>query len=189
MTALTIEELSAAIGAGTATIGGIGAAWKWGVPKFLQMRSRARMVHELHAVFGEAAATTLKRSLTETSAALQRFAAKQAVITRRAKLGMYLCDETGQCRWVNEPMAEMFGMDREAMMGFGWLLPVLDREAVHVSWKWSVENDTPYQETYRVQPKGKEPFDVHTEAFRHYAEDGKTVLFWMGYVERVEPAS
>ena len=63
----------------------------------------------------------------------------------------------GECVWVNDALAHLFGMEKHAMLGNGWLKAVHydDREAVENHWQRTINHYTDYQKRYRILVNGQ----------------------------------
>ena len=65
---------------------------------------------------------------------------------------MYICDKEGACTWTNEYLNNIFGLDSQEMLGFGWLTSIHrdDRKRVNEEWMYSINNNIPYDSYYLV---------------------------------------
>lgn len=177
-----LAPVTTAISAITAIVGGYIATKKWAIPKINAWLTQRRALNALLAEIG--AGADLFGLLRAHWDAIELLRAKVGILARSSHLGLYICDASGWNVWVNEPLAEMFGMSPEEMHAHGWLSPIIDRETAHRHWVWAVQNNAPYNDTYQIEVDG-EVHTIHTEAFRHLTPDGRTVLLYVGYAECV----
>lgn len=111
------------------------------------------------------------------------------IATNLVTTGIFECDSDGGCVWVNKALAEMFGMEREEMMGNGWLTAIHDNERSEVwqDWNYSVNNKIPYEDEYSIYNKHTEKiFKVRVVAIANKSDTGKT-LGYFGTVVRLTP--
>jgi len=80
---------------------------------------------------------------------------RQRLLESHLGFAVFVCDSNGRCEFVNEELAEMFGLDAAACNGFGWLEAVnsSDRKRVHEAWMFAVVNKIPYENDYGVVNK------------------------------------
>lgn len=102
------------------------------------------------------------------------------------------CDAAGSCVYASRTLGELFGMPTHDMLGNGWLEAMdgaTERSRVSNNWRFSMNQNTPWLETYRVHNrKTGERFLAEAHTFVSRNRDGK-ILRMFGVVERVEPVS
>lgn len=66
--------------------------------------------------------------------------------------GVYQCEASGEWKWVNHRMTELFGVDSSEMLGRGWLMAVDSdqRGAVWASWQEALTKDIPYEDRFEI---------------------------------------
>ncbi len=103
-------------------------------------------------------------------------------------VGLYECEpKEGRCIWVNDTLAKMFGLEKEAMLEHGWLAAVDDseRDRVFKEWKYAIEQDIPYSWTYTiVNQKTMNVAKFRTTVAPLRTPDGR-VLVYYGTVEQI----
>lgn len=94
--------------------------------------------------------------------------------------GIFECDGSGQCTYVNPTLAKTFGLEATEMLGNGWLAGILPSERARVweSWKKAVSQETPYEEVYTLKSGRKLRVLAHT----CYGADRKRPLYFIGVV-------
>lgn len=101
-------------------------------------------------------------------------------LTREAcPYAMYECSPDGKCVWVNEALCNLFGMEEERMMGYGWLEAIEDSERIDSmkAWQQAIENNIPYSSSYTVvNQRTGERYRCRTRA-NGYKHEGKTLLY------------
>jgi PAS domain-containing protein len=141
--------LSSVAGIITATIlisGTIVAAARW----LHGVASKIRAIHQQLTPNGGQSLADKIQKLTvqmDVETAARRF------YWANTEAPMFECDEAGKCIWVNKPLMLLFGMDYNEMLGSGWLAGVAaeDRAGVWQNWSRAVEEEIPYEQTYRVR--------------------------------------
>lgn len=111
-----------------------------------------RAAVNLHAKLGDWPGDTISAALRRGNVADAELRIRQATLEAFAGLGAYNCDASGRCTWVNDELAEMFGIDAADMLGFGWTAAIdqVDRMRVVEEWRQAVELGLPYSTRYRV---------------------------------------
>lgn len=95
-------------------------------------------------------------------------------------LGIYECDTTGRCIWVNDTYAEIWGRDKQELMGAGWLLGLSEdeRQEIWEKWQYSVNHGTPYEAEYTItNKKNGKKIPVKTSAICYKGADGKPAIY------------
>jgi PAS domain S-box-containing protein len=74
------------------------------------------------------------------------------IATNLVSTGIFECDGEGDCIWVNKALSELFGLDRDEMLGNGWLTSIIDsdRKRVWDEWNYAIEHRIPYEAQYTV---------------------------------------
>lgn len=70
-------------------------------------------------------------------------------------IGVFECDVSGKCIWVNEALMKIFGLRFDEMLDYGWLKGIddLERSRVQSEWLLSVQNGFPFSWEYTVVNK------------------------------------
>lgn len=182
----TVEKTGKVIGAASAVIAAAAAARRFLIPIVSREIKARRLIHGLLERFGQNAADVLADNLKALHIRQDRHTAKFTLMLKRMNIGLFICDAEGFCTWSNPPLWDILGLHESQVSGYGWLEAVVreERVAVHENWRWSVKNGTPYKDEYTIDRDGQR-FKCRAEAFAHHAADGRTVLFYLGYVEQI----
>ena len=114
-------------------------------------------------VFGPSPAEEIRKRLLELETVVEAMEFRHNVVCERLGIGIYMCGLDARCSYSNPQLASLFALDRDEMLGWGWLSAVShnDQDRVRESWQMAVKEKLPYREQYRLR-SGKV---VETEAF------------------------
>lgn len=127
----------------------------------------------LHSEFGRDAAKKISEDIQRLSRMQLLHHSRLQLAERQLKIAVYVCSPEGGCEWVSEAIADLFGIDRQKFIGYGWLEAIVgsEREAVHRKWKYSVDNSLPYEDVYTVRhQRTHELVSCRTEAFSSFRQ-------------------
>ena len=185
MEIVRILESVIAIILGLAAVGGtLLVSWKWGGNIYRAYRAMV----DLHIEFGSNPIGQLASIIREIEASHGEYEIRQRIAERHLAVGIYVCSPDGKCTWCNDWLLQAWGMDSGAIKGFGWLTAIRreDQQRVHEAWTRSVEEGTPYEEHYHVEPPNKSDlWEAYTEAWPVKNRAGK-IICYVGYVRREE---
>lgn len=102
------------------------------------------------------------------------------IITKNDSIGHFECDKDGECTWVNQAVADLFGVERSDMFGHGWAEAVLeeDRNNVVKNWQESIKYDIPYTYKYRIlNKKTNKIINVQASSITIRDIDGSPIMF------------
>lgn len=176
-----VIELAALVAA-IATIGG---AWKFIKPRIIKHYLTWKTIGNIHEHFGKDAGKILKSLIASLEGKISLSEVRQALKESRIGLGIFVADTEGQFILANEPLCEMFEMEKDGMLGFGWLTPVLGRDEVFREWQLTFEKHLPYRAQYRIRKNDGTIFYVRSEAVAVRAGGGGPVLYYVGCIERL----
>lgn len=146
-------------------------------------------VNSIKREFSENSGKTLKDQLIRIENGLRINDMRvKAIAMNLVNDGIYECDGEGKCTWVNKALAELWGMDKEEMLGAGWLSAIKaeDREETWQVWQYAIKNNIPYEAEYIVMNKKTgEKIPVRTVAFALRDIKNNTVSL-LGTVVRVK---
>ena len=96
---------------------------------------------------------SMKDAVSRIDNAVQFSGARWRAIIDRDEVATYECDLDGLCTQSNRAMCDLFGLEREEMMGVGWMKGLIpeDRERVYDAWMASVNKGIPYECSYTVR--------------------------------------
>lgn len=123
--------------------------------------------------------------------ALQESEQRYATLARLSPVGIFRCDRSGACFYVNDRWAKMTGFPAESAFGFGWIavLHPEDRSRVVRDWQNAVERNEPFRAEYRVQSPDGSIVWVLGQALPEKSDDN-VVISYVGTItdisERVE---
>ena len=112
---------------------------------------------------------------------------KCAFLMNECKIPIWECDLSGKCIWANKYLLDLFGMDLENVLDFGWLnaLHPDDIQTTNSKWLKSIEMGVPYKARYRVvNKKTGENIFCQTASFKISDENGVALSF-LGVVEPI----
>lgn len=179
----TAELVGVVIGAA-----GVLAGFAWSAYRIACRLCRAVIAADrIHDLFGSTPVDELHRIVSETATSVGEIGIRQRIAERHLAIGIFVCDSAGRTTWANDYMCESFGIDSNAIDGFGWLSAVAkqDRQRVYEEWSRCVQNDLPYKDTYTVEPAyGGESWQCVTEAWPK--KEGERTMYYVGYCKRVE---
>jgi PAS domain S-box-containing protein len=71
----------------------------------------------------------------------------------KLRIAIYICDIKGSCIYVNDYLAELWGVSHEEMHDFGWLSNIIeeDRLDIYDNWLESVAKQVPYNAEYTIK--------------------------------------
>ena len=139
-----LDTIGSAWGWVVAVVGAAMVAFRW---VFSVVRS-VRLSGLFHSHFGRDPAKALHKAIEKTESLCGRFEIVQALITEHLGLALYVCDEHGQCIWVNKQLCELWGCDATDLLGQGWLRGIddSDRADVWEDWMRCVKTGVPYSD-------------------------------------------
>ncbi len=108
------------------------------------------VVQDIEKTFGREAGVALRRMVETLHQKIDMKDIRLDILENTLSIGIYLCDGDGKCTYANKTLADMFNMDKERMMGYGWLEPIVNKKAAYETWKFAVDNRIPYSDTYDV---------------------------------------
>lgn len=168
-----------------AIVGAVGFAWR----HVVGLHRDVLLVRSIRDQFGDDAAIVFREHFSQLLSFRSLAEARHAASEHEIQLGVYICDSSGRCVEANEFLSEMFGIDREDMLRFGWLSAINpeDYTRVHAEWMNSIQNRLPYRRiTYRVENRRTEStFQVSTSAFEIRDETNSEVVGYFGIVKKV----
>lgn len=169
---------SSAITIGTQAATAITAAWVvWvrGRKRLHAIERSLTAAHGLVTSFGEAPAAALLKRLEALETRMEIVDMRGNILCDRLGVGIYICSLDARCSYANATLSNLFGVDREDMLGWGWLAGITpsDQLRVKTSWALAVQEKLPYKDTYRLRSGPT----VQTEAFLLASKSG-----FLGYV-------
>lgn len=125
--------------------------------------------HNFRSLFGENPATAIKETCDTIKQANEILSIRQEIHEKYLCVGIYVCESKyGKTLWTNEYLNELYGLDSQEMLDYGWLRAVAhkQRDSVYKKWEDSYINNYPYQAIYKIfnQRTGQEVI-IETEAF------------------------
>lgn len=109
--------------------------------------------NKFHSIFGDSPAEKIRDTQDLYDAAKGLLEARVSISEQWLKIGVYICDKDGACTWTNEHINNIFGLDSQNMLGFGWLSSIdqNDRKRVNEEWLYSIHNKIPYTSSYLIR--------------------------------------
>lgn len=187
-TKLTTKEIIGLLASLSATIVVI---WKWVLPylteyftiHFYNHSVGHRIVKDIEKRLGRDAGRVLMEFMRDNDGRHLNQGIRLNLIENNLGIGIFVCDADGKCIYANETLCGIFGLSRQAMTGFGWLNPVVNKQEAFNSWMFSVNNKIPYRNEYDIKV-GDTTSRVYAEAEATKAGD-EVVLGYVGIVRYV----
>ena len=129
----------------------IGVATK--VRRLIKNAARSIMLgNSFHTTFGDTPAETIKSILDSIRTSHDAIEIRAKILERVSKIGIFMCEKDGRCTFVNDYLADMFGLDSQEMINFGWLESVHynDRQRVNDEWLYAIKNNIAYSCEYVI---------------------------------------
>lgn len=137
-----------------------------------------------HSLFGDNPAHTIKSNYDSIKQSTEILSIRQEIHEKYLQIGIYISECThGRTLWTNEYLNDLFGLDSQEMLDFGWLRAVKfnERNDVYKVFSDSVKNKTPLQCIYTIlNEKTKKEYTVETEAFP--VLNNETITCYVGLV-------
>ena len=168
---------------------GVLAFIKYGYPPFRKAINNyflsRNAASSLGDAFGREAGPKIMKMLSDLRYSHDIEKLKSRMKERTSHVGIYLCDPSGACIESSDYLCSMFVMSEHEMIGFGWLSAIRQSDIFRVNeaWKYAVANRLPYHCEYGLINEGRQ---VVTDAVALKADDGKTILLYVGCVRYVE---
>lgn len=131
--------------------------------------------------------TSLKDQVTNIDQSLTIVRHHQRILHDADTHGIFECDAEGQCLYANPALAALFGLEREELLGSGWLsaLPPGTRIDQWELWQDAVKHDIPYASTYEIHNKRtKKKYLVKATSHTIRDRKGRPLRFF-GTISRV----
>lgn len=177
------------------TIGGILSgisAFLYGFYKFCSRHIKnldkaIRFSNDLHHIYGHSPAIIIHNILFDLQKNTKELQIIQRFITKNIKLALYVCDEQGNCTWVNDELCELFGLDSESMYENKWLQVVNEEDRVRVweEWKKCISLKIPYSSNYSIF-NHRFNKTIHITTSTIYIKISDTQAFYVGYATEIK---
>lgn len=176
-----------------AVIGGLYTFFKWIWPKtapfFLGQiylnNSGVHVIKDIEKHFGKEAGRVLKEIIKQKGMDILVDEMRLNIIENAIGLGIFICDVEGKCTYANKTLSKMFGLSQSEMLVHGWLAPIVDKQTAFLNWKFSVDHNTPYRDTYEVVLNG-EKVKYSSEAEPSLTDDDTVILGYVGIVKKID---
>jgi PAS domain-containing protein len=140
---------------------------------------------KFHDLYGDDPAEKIKDTQELHRYAKDLLSVRVSISEQWLKIGMYICNKEGECTWTNECINNIFGLDSQEMLGFGWLSAIgnSDRKRIKEEWLYAVNNNIPYDAEYRVENNRDSILTiVRTKALAVVDQDNN-VKCYIGYLK------
>lgn len=148
---------------------------------FRQLNDLVPTVHKLAAELSPNGGLSIKDRITNIDNAVRQLKFHDRLEHDRSENAIFECDAAGQCCYANAAFASLFGMDREELLGRGWLAAV-NPEARLDQWElWigAVENKIPYGAVYEIQNRvTRKKFIVKATAHAILGGNGEPIRYF-----------
>lgn len=178
---LAVEGIVIA-GAAGGTVYSFYRASSWATGRILRT---LRVGDGLHHHFGDSPAAAIRELVAELQASDTEQGIRQWIAENHLGIALFVSDPEGRVTWTSPRFCDLFGLDSQQSLDFGWLAAVDadEKDRVHSDWIGAVENERPYKESYTLTRDGRgRPTDVTSEAWP--ARDREHVIvMWVGVVK------
>lgn len=137
-----------------------------------------------HDLYGDDPAEKIKNTQELHRYAKDLLSVRVSISEQWLKIGVYICNKEGECTWTNEYLNNMFGLDSQDMLGFGWLTSIHrdDRKRVNEEWLYSINNNIPYDSSYLlINARDNLLISVKTKALA-VVDNNEEVQCYIGYL-------
>lgn len=163
ITTAYVKDIVTIIGYSVAIVGGLFGFYKWILPKISPTIENYRyyystgvhVIKDIESQFGKKAGKVIKDIMMQRGRDILIDEMRLDIIENATGLGIFICNDLGECTYANKTLAAMFGLDQVGMLNYGWIGPIVDKPTAMAEWKFSITNNTPYRATYQVKVDGK----------------------------------
>jgi len=154
--ATNLSQAAAAIGAGW-------LMWLRFRKRLFRLDASLTAASGMVDAFGPSPAEEIRKRLLVLETMAEALEFRNNIVSERLRIGIYMCGLDAHCTYANPQLADMFKLDRDQMLGWGWLsgLASLDQARVRAAWQLAVKEQLPFRERYRLRAG----LTVETEAF------------------------
>lgn len=155
-------------------------------PISAQVEAISRDVHEIRKEVKPNGGKSLADKITAISENLETFkdVAEQRwhITLDNSPVPIFLNNPGGNCIYVNQALANVFGMERHDMLGHGWGRKIDEAEKHFVVWELCREKGIPYNDKYQINNTQGEAVCMVTAQAEPVKDKNGKVLFWYGTV-------
>lgn len=187
------ENITAAIGAGTAILSLIGILWKIGRfakterDKFLALFDLPAKIDGIAAQLVTNGGSTIRDAIVRIEKRQCRESEKTRFLIEGGEYACFEADEKGRCIYVNHPYMTLIGRTHEQdVLGMNWrhVIHEDDREMVLQSWDRAVQEGRLFEERFAYQKENGEKIKVYCKAYPMY-DYNSNVVGWFGIVKSI----
>lgn len=102
------------------------------------------------------------------------------ILMKSNRDGHFECNQNGDCIWVNQSAADLFGVERADMLGNGWASSIIETERNDVvkRWRESIQYDVPFTHQYKIyQRKLKKVITIKETSVTIRDSAGHPIMF------------
>lgn len=157
---------------------------------WLNLRARNAFTTEVRAALAQLrpnGGSTLADVVSRIDTELARVVGMQRLLVGVTNGAVWECDAHGKCVYASPSLCEMYGLDKEQMLGLGWTAAVdtqAQRTAAAAEWQEAVSGGLPYCAEYVVRNiRTGERVQVRSEG--HPLISSGKVIGFIGTVDKV----
>ena len=160
---------------------GAGAWWAWTKlikPAIIAEKKKKKefyeKMNEMHQELKFNGGSSLKDVVFKIDEKVNNIEIRLDDIDQNTKLAMnlqgisfWISDESGECIYASPGLCKVMGRSESEIRGNGWMawLHPEDKEKVVAAWKFTVDNHSPFDETYRLKKSNGKWVKVWAQAF------------------------
>lgn len=116
------------------------------------LESQGGAIREIQAELKPNGGTSLRDAVNEIRHMASVADVRSHLSREVCPYAMYECAPDGKCIWVNEALCQLFGLDAEDALGYGWLQSVSDaeRSTTMFLWQEAVVKDIPWSTVFTI---------------------------------------
>lgn len=161
--------------------GGIGWGWVQVIkPAMKEARDKKKklydMVAKIHHEINFNNGGSIKDAVFRIESRIARLEDNQRIVMNVQNVAFWESDENGFVTYASPALCKLVGRSESEIMGNNWVscIEPTEKESVFEAWRFSVENNTPFDEEYNYRKEDGKLIKVWGLAF-HKIDNGKLI--------------